>query len=34
VTAKGVKAATDFYQVVKRSSVGVPWGAKALGDIS
>ena len=31
VTAKGVKAATDFYQVVKRSSVGVPWGAQALG---
>lgn len=31
VTAKGIKAATDFYQVVKRSSVGVPWGAKALG---
>ncbi|MGA9978247.1 MAG: PadR family transcriptional regulator [Candidatus Sulfotelmatobacter sp.] len=31
VTAKGIKAATDFYQVVKRSSVGVPWGAKTLG---
>jgi|SRR5271167_3199226 len=31
VTAKGIRAATDFYEVVKSASHAVPWAADRLG---
>jgi PadR family transcriptional regulator, regulatory protein PadR len=31
VTARGIKAATEFYGAVKRSSSGVPWEANRAG---
>jgi PadR family transcriptional regulator PadR len=31
VTAKGIRAATDFYESVRRSSSGVPWEESRLG---
>jgi DNA-binding PadR family transcriptional regulator len=31
ITASGVRAATDFYQAVRRSSSGVPWETTRVG---
>jgi PadR family transcriptional regulator PadR len=31
VTARGIKAATEFYGAVKRSSSGVPWETNRAG---
>ena len=31
ITASGVRAATDFYKAVRRSSSGVPWETARIG---
>lgn len=31
ITGRGIKAATDFYEAVKRSSSGVPWETTPVG---
>lgn len=31
ITASGLRAATDFYQAVRRSSSGVPWETTRVG---